>query len=90
MGIDWNFYPEFLKIDASRLYSVLKDRIPPFGAIVLKMDVEGAEEEILKGAQALIGSGKDIYILVEDFIRPRIVEYLEQTGARFLTKLTPL
>lgn len=37
MGIDWNFYPEFLKIDAYRLDSVLKDRIAPFDAIVLKM-----------------------------------------------------
>lgn len=51
--------------------------------------MEGAEEEILKGSQALIGSGKAVYILVEDFVRSQIVEYLEQTGARFLTKLTP-
>ena len=77
------------KLVTARLDSLLEDRIASFDSIVLKMDVEGAEEEILRGAQALIGSGKEIFILVEDFVRPRIVGYLERTGALFLTKLTP-
>ncbi|MDA8091425.1 MAG: FkbM family methyltransferase [Nitrospiraceae bacterium] len=77
------------KVITRKLDSVLEDCIHSFDAFVLKMDVEGAEEEILKGAGSLIGSGKEIHILIEDFVRPEIVDYLEKTGARFITKLTP-
>ncbi len=77
------------KVVTSKLDTILKDRISSIDAFVLKMDVEGAEEEILKGAGALIGSGKEVHILIEDFVRPEIVKYLERTGARFITKLTP-
>ncbi len=77
------------KIITTRLDTVLKDRMDSFDAFVLKMDVEGAEEDILRGAQALIASGKTVYIMLEDFVRPEIAGYMEKTGAGFLTKLTP-
>lgn len=77
------------KVITATLDTVIGERIASFDAFVLKMDVEGVEEDILRGAERLIGSGKEIYLLVEDFIRPKIMDYLEETGARFITKLTP-
>jgi FkbM family methyltransferase len=57
--------------------------------LILKMDVEGIEREVLIGARKMLHSGKDCYLLVEDFINPEIIRYLEDIGARFVCKLTP-
>jgi FkbM family methyltransferase len=57
--------------------------------LILKMDVEGVEKEVLIGARKMLDSGKDCYLLVEDFVNPEIVRYLENIGARFICKLTP-
>ncbi|MDH3327725.1 MAG: FkbM family methyltransferase [Desulfobulbaceae bacterium] len=71
------------------LDSLLGDRIQNFDSIVMKIDTEGAETTILKGGIKLLKSGADIYLLVEDFINPEIVTFLEQLGATFVTKRTP-
>jgi FkbM family methyltransferase len=57
--------------------------------LILKMDVEGVEREVLIGAQKTLDSGKDCYLLVEDFVDPDIIGFLENIGARFICKLTP-
>ena len=66
------------KVATRTLDSVIGDTLSNFDAFVLKMDVEGAEEEILKGAPGLLSSGKEVYILIEDFVRQEIIDYLEQ------------
>ena len=60
-----------------------------YDVLILKMDVEGVEREVLEGAVKTLTSGKDIFLLVEDFVDPSIIPYLENIGARFLSKLTP-
>lgn len=76
------------KVSARTLDSVLKDVMEDVDALVFKMDVEGAEAEVLAGARLVLGSGKEIYILVEDFVKPSIVDYLKEAGAEFICKLT--
>ena len=71
------------------LDSALSGRLEHYHSVVAKLDVEGAETEVLKGAKGVLGSGKDIYLLVEDFLNSQVVRHLEGLGAQFLCKLTP-
>lgn len=60
-----------------------------YDSVIFKIDVEGVETEVLKGAGVALNSGKEIYLLVEDFVNPEIIDYLKKRGAGFITKLTP-
>ena len=55
---------------------------------LLKIDVEGVEREVLLGAENVINSGKEVYVMLEDFINPEIISFMEQNGWSFLTKVT--
>jgi FkbM family methyltransferase len=77
------------KVLARTLDAVSGDDADACDAIILKMDVEGVEREVLIGSQKILNSGKDVYLLVEDFVVPEIITYLENVGARFICKLTP-
>ncbi len=74
---------------AMTLDTLLEKRIGAFDILIFKMDVEGAEADVLRGAKKILHSGKEIWLLVEDFVDPGIVAYLEGIGAGFITKLTP-
>lgn len=77
------------KVLTRTLDAVLGGDYLRFDAIVLKLDVEGVETDVLKGSQMLLESGKEVWLLVEDFVNPAIVSYLEEKGASFVAKLTP-
>jgi hypothetical protein len=77
------------KVRTKTLDSAVGGRTGGFDILIFKMDVEGAEEEVLRGASGILASGKETYLMVEDFVRPRIVDYLEGIGAEFILKLTP-
>jgi FkbM family methyltransferase len=77
------------KVRTRTLDSVLTDKIPACDVLVLKMDVEGVESEVLRGGDTILHAGKDVYLLVEDFINPSVIDYLETKKAVFLCKLTP-
>lgn len=75
--------------EAKRLDDLLTaDRLASYDALVFKIDVEGAETCVLKGAQACLRSSAEKYLLVEDFIDRSIVDYLQHQGAEFLAKRT--
>jgi len=76
------------KVTTSKLDTVLKTNASKYDAIVIKLDVEGAEEKVLEGARETLSSGMDVYLLVEDFVEPAIISYLERTGWEFLAKKT--
>lgn len=78
-----------VRVKARTLDAVLRDRLGDFDAIVFKMDVEGAERQVLEGSRAVLRSGREIYLMVEDFVEPSIISYLEGMGAEFEAKLTP-
>jgi FkbM family methyltransferase len=57
--------------------------------LALKIDVEGSEVRVLVGATAAVAAAQEVLLLVEDFVDPRVVDYLESSGWRFDEKLTP-
>jgi FkbM family methyltransferase len=57
--------------------------------VALKLDVEGSEVAVLKGATATLAAAQEVLLLVEDFVDASVVSYLEQTGWSFLEKITP-
>jgi FkbM family methyltransferase len=61
----------------------------PASVIALKLDVEGSEIAVLKGATATLAAAEEVLLLVEDFVDASIVSYLEQTGWSFREKVTP-
>lgn len=77
-----------IHIKTKKLDDVLKDEISEFDAVVCKIDVEGMEKEVILGAQNIIQSKKDIYVMVEDFIDTKIIDYLQENGWNFLKKVT--
>ncbi len=77
-----------VKINTRKLDSVILNDISDFDVIVMKIDVEGMEKDVLLGAQNLLDTQKEIYLMVEDFIFPEIIKFLEGNNWSFLTKVT--
>lgn len=75
-------------INSRKLDTLLVGSVPENSTIVMKIDVEGVEREVLEGAKSLITSGNDVYVMVEDFINPEIITYLEKNNWSFLAKVT--
>jgi len=79
---------EAVLVRADRLDNLLLDRVEDFDVMVLKIDVEGVEENVLRGASDLLEQGIETYLMVEDFIDRSIVAYLEDHNWSFEGKLT--
>jgi FkbM family methyltransferase len=77
-----------IEVKATRMDKAVGDRVAGYDAVVMKLDVEGAEENVLRGAENLETSGKQVHLLVEDFVQPSIIAYLQETGWRFAGKYT--
>ena len=60
-----------------------------FDVLAIKMDVEGSEVPVLLGATKALGSSPEALLIVEDFIDTGVVDYLQDTGWQFNTKLSP-
>lgn len=81
---------ETISIRVRTLDSVLALRPYNADVVILKLDVEGAETDVLRGASKLVSDSSVTKIfLVEDFIDQSIVMYLQSIGAKFLGKYTP-
>lgn len=85
------------RITCSRLDDVLEELDHPFAYHFLKIDAQGAEYEILKGAEHLLSSSC-IGLFLELFVIPLykgiklfpvVVEYLERFGFRLVKKYPP-
>jgi FkbM family methyltransferase len=57
--------------------------------VALKLDVEGSEISVLRGAAATLATAQEVVLLVEDFVDTSVVSYLENTGWSFQGKFTP-
>jgi FkbM family methyltransferase len=77
------------KVITKKLEAVLGDTVDIYDSLIFKIDVEGVETEVLRGGERILHSGKEVYLLVEDFINPLVIKYLETIRAEFLCKLTP-
>lgn len=76
------------EVPVSTLDAELAD-LPVLDALVLKLDVEGAEVAVLDGAAASLARARETLLLVEDFVDPRIAARLRADGWTFVAKLTP-
>ncbi len=79
---------EEVMVQADRLDHLLADRPGNYDAVVLKIDVEGVEESVLRGASAMLEQRIETHLMVEDFIDSSIIGYLEESGWTFEGKLT--
>jgi FkbM family methyltransferase len=82
------------KEGALRLVTATLDRlaeglVQPGDTVILKIDVEGFETEVIAGGGVLFARAVETWLMVEDFVDPRIVAALEGKGAAFLGKATP-
>lgn len=66
--------------------NVLINELNDFDVIFVKIDIEGFETEALIGANKLLNSNKQIYLMVEDFVDSKIINFLENTPAIFIGK----
>jgi len=69
-------------------FDSLNVKIDKYDLIVIKLDTEGSEVKILKGMENSI-KGKELVLLIEDFLDIRVVNYLNNNNFKFLKKITP-
>jgi FkbM family methyltransferase len=69
--------------------AALGDRARLFDLVVMKLDVEGLETEVLRGAAGTLRTSPQVLLLVEDFVDGSVVEHLRSIGARCIAKVTP-
>lgn len=62
--------------------------INKFDSLIIKIDTEGCESDIMKGAKKLISTKKKVYVMVEDFMNPEIIETMQKFKFQFLCKIS--
>ncbi|HVZ66634.1 MAG TPA: FkbM family methyltransferase [Patescibacteria group bacterium] len=65
-----------------------KKEIKKYDSIFMKIDVDGSENEVLRGATSFIKDSPKLTILIEDFVDRRIIKILRKQFL-FDRKLTP-
>lgn len=75
-------------VDVITLDSLIASKVRQYDLVVFKMDVEGMEEDVLRGATQVLASNVRCILMVEDFVDTKIITYLEKIGAQFITKKT--
>ena len=60
-----------------------------FDVIYVKIDIEGHEEDALRGARQLYRSGKPMLFMIEDCVNPSILTYLKAQKFTSRGKITP-
>ena len=58
-------------------------------ALIIKLDVEGSEVDVLRGAEKFLQAHQQVLLLIEDFVNPVICQYLIDTGWHRVQKKTP-
>ncbi len=63
-------------------------RYNSYDAIFVKIDVEGFEDNVIKGSKKLLETEAELYLFIEDFKNTRFIKHLSQ-NIIFDTKITP-
>jgi hypothetical protein len=64
------------------------NKVAKFDSVYMKIDIEGFEEDALKGAKVFIDNCQQFTLLVEDCVNPGVIRYLER-NFEFIKKITP-
>lgn len=75
-------------IKTRRLDDLLDDSVGEYDVVIAKIDVEGVEQQVIEGAAALLHRGKEVHVMVEDFIDQGIISYLQANSWSFCAKVT--
>lgn len=77
-----------IEVEGQTLDKLVFDQMETCDDVIMKIDVEGMEIAVLKGAERILASGRGVYLMIEDFVEPAILAYLESSPLRFLAKRT--
>ncbi len=75
-------------VRARTIDSLLLSEVNDIDTVFIKLDVEGYETEALIGAKNFLKLKKRVYLMVEDFLNHRVIEFLENCDATFLGKFS--
>lgn len=75
-------------VKINKLDTILAKNSKNYDVIVFKIDVEGVEREVILGSQKVIDSCKEVYVMLEDFIKPDIIPFMEKNNWSFMDKVT--
>lgn len=87
---NWKTAEKFrdIRIKTKKLDTLVGKQAGKYDAIIFKIDVEGMEQKVLLGSKRTLACGKDIRLMVEDFVEPGIIRYLEKNRVEFTGKKT--
>jgi FkbM family methyltransferase len=77
------------RLVSTTLDALLAPHADRVDTLILKVDVEGVESEVLRGATRTIEGAGETIVLVEDFVNDGIEQELRRLGVVFVTRLTP-
>lgn len=76
-------------IKSKTLDSLLKDYLNTAEVLIIKIDVEGAEEKILRGGKKVLNMFDEVYIIVESFDDEKTISLLKEFEFKNFSRLTP-
>lgn len=76
------------QVVAKRIDSIEDLKNIDFDVCISKIDVEGCEIDVLEGGKMFFSQNKEFYLVVEDFVNNKIIDYLENNEWMFVKKLT--
>lgn len=77
-------------VKVKKLDSVLTQKyINSYDVLFIKIDIEGHEINALKGAQNILKNTKNVELMVEDCVNPKIVTYLKKNKFTLINKVSP-
>jgi len=76
--------------DIRRLDDVMdREYVSRFDRVFIKIDIEGHEEEALRGASKFFRIKTPMLIMIEDCVRPSVQEFMQSNGFSFVGRMTP-
>lgn len=87
---NWKTAEKFrdIRVKTKKLDTLIGKQVSKYDTVIFKIDVEGMEQKVLLGSRKTLASGKEIVLMVEDFVEPGIIRYLEKIRADFIVKRT--
>jgi hypothetical protein len=77
-------------VEVNKLDSVLTQKyINNYDILFIKIDIESHEINALKGAQNILKNTKNVELMVENCVNPKIITYLKKNRFTLINKVSP-